>query len=115
MVSWLLTLKSHVWMIQSPVMITKIDKFLNKGSYSVATGMEYQEYLSEYAFLMKHCVKKTNAIEFIKCMDNPKCNRFEQKPIQENNFMEFIKQAGWRMFTPTPDPSCQGHYYTSTV
>ena len=29
---------------------TEIDKFLNKGSYSAATGMEYQEYLNEYAF-----------------------------------------------------------------
>ena len=28
----------------------EIDNFLNKGSYSVATGMKYQEYLSEYAF-----------------------------------------------------------------
>ena len=61
---------------------------------------------------MKHCVKKINAIEFIKCMDNPKCNHCEQKPIQVNGFMEFIKQAGGRMVTPTPDPSCQGHYYT---
>ena len=61
---------------------------------------------------MKHCVKKTNAIEFIKYMDNPKCDHCEQKSIQANSFMEFIKQAGGRMFTPTPDPSCQGHYYT---
>ena len=72
----------------------EIDKFLNEGSYSVATGMEYQEYLSEYAFVMKHCVKKTNPIEFIKCMDNPKCNHCEQKPIQASSFMEFIKQPG---------------------
>ena len=28
----------------------EIDKFLNRGSYFVATGMEYQEYLCEYAF-----------------------------------------------------------------
>ena len=60
----------------------EIDKFLNKGSSLVATGREYQEYLSEYAFLMQHCVKKTNAIEFIKCMDNPKFSHCEQKPIQ---------------------------------
>ena len=67
-------------------------------------AIEYQEYLGEYAFLMKHCVKKTNAIGFIKCMDNPKCNHCEQKPIQANSFMEFIQWAGWRMFTPTLDP-----------
>ena len=28
----------------------EIDKFLNKGSYSVATGMGYEEYFSEHAF-----------------------------------------------------------------
>ena len=45
-------------------------------------------------------------------MNNPKCNDCRQKPIQANSFMEFIKQASGRMITPTPDPSCQGHYYT---
>ena len=45
-------------------------------------------------------------------MDNPECNYCEQKPVQVNSFMEFIKQAGGRIFTAMPDPSYHGHYYT---
>ena len=89
-----------------------IDNFMNKGSYSVVKGAEYQDILKEFAFLMKHCVKRTNSMEFIKNIDEPKCNHCTERPIEAKQFMEFIKGVGGKKFTPTPDPLHEGHYYT---
>ena len=75
-------------------------------------GAGYQDILKEFAFLMKHCVKRTNAIEFIECIDEPKFNHCTERPSKAKQFMEFIKGAGGKMFTPTPDSLHEGHYYT---
>ena len=73
---------------------------------------ELQEIHMEYKILIKHCVRRTNAIEFVKCEEET-CSLCSPHPVKAKKFMAFLRSLDEpRMFTPTQSDDHPGHYKT---
>ena len=57
-----------------------IDNFLKTGIRHIMANEDLSKILKEYKFLVKHCIRRTNALEFVKCQD-PECEHCTSHPI----------------------------------
>ena len=89
-----------------------IDNFLKAGIRNIMANEDLSKILKEYKFLVKHCTRRTNALEFVKCQD-PECEHCTSNPIRAVRFMSYLRSLDEsRMYTPTPSVTHPGHYNT---
>ena len=89
-----------------------IDNFLKTGIRQIMANEDLSKILKEYKFLVKHCIRRTNALEFVKCQDL-ECEHCTSHPIRAVRFMAYLRSLDEsRMYTPTPSVTHPGHYNT---
>ena len=66
---------------------------------------------SEYQFFVRHLMRKTYHIEFVKCT-RLDCNHCSKLGIQAVNFFGFLQKHGGMVPTPKPSKVYSGHYDT---
>ncbi|XP_070548150.1 uncharacterized protein [Ptychodera flava] len=88
-----------------------VEKLFKKGIREILTTPAFVNLRQEYVFLVKHCVRRTYMLEFVKCND-PSCSHCSCKPIRAKNLISYIKQMGGQLPTPGFSHIHAGHYMT---
>lgn len=90
----------------------EFDKIVRKtGIKAVRHDKNVQDQVSEIQMLMRHCVRQTNMIEFIRC-ENSECTHCASRWVHCTKLMKALKSFGGRMPTPVNCLETPGHYKT---
>lgn len=88
-----------------------VKKFFDSGVKKQSEHEEFKQIGKEYKFLMQHCRKTTNCLEFIKCR-SAACVHCQHHPVQARSLMNLLNKHGGNMFSPTPSSSVPDSYNT---
>lgn len=70
-----------------------------------------KEAMTEYRFMAKHIIRKSNEIIFVKCSD-PVCRHCSGRPIQCRQIWEFLKERNFKWWNPKESQTHVGHFMT---
>ena len=65
------------------------EKLAKVTSSKLKNDVEYRELQTEYKFLMKHCTKRLNYIQFVKCADS-QCQYCLKNPVKAKAFISLL-------------------------
>ena len=75
---------------------------------------KHKAVLEEFRFLSKHADRRHNEITFSKCQFSRDtiCDYCHKNPVRSKKVLDVLRQAGGRLFEPTPSTQFDDHYMT---